>query len=62
MTIAHSGLEAAAIAWWEGKRPMSWTDLQHAARPCVNCAGNREKALAEECARRVDEIDLGGVR
>jgi hypothetical protein len=41
----------AAIAWWESRRPASYTAADHAANPQINCVSEAEKRLALAIAR-----------
>jgi hypothetical protein len=41
----------AAIAWWESRRPASYTAEDHVANPQINCASEAEKRLALAVAR-----------
>lgn len=46
-TVAQDNtLREAAIAWWEGHRPLAWNEQQHIATPAVNCCGPFDGALA----------------
>ena len=44
----------SAIAWWESKRPVGWTEPQHLALPAVNCQSGSETELAEDVARAIN--------
>ena len=48
---------AAALVWWEGHRPLGWTEAEHTAQPRVNCTGSEEALLAETCAAFVTRIN-----
>lgn len=37
---------AAAISWWESKRPFDWNEEQHLRNPLVNLATEEECDLA----------------
>lgn len=37
----------AAQAWWESKRPYTWTEKEHLENPIINCITDQEKELAE---------------
>lgn len=39
-------LTAGAIYWWEQKRPVGWTVLQHTENPGVNCTTDADRKLA----------------
>ena len=52
---AEAVLIAAALAWWEGYRPVGWTEAQHRAQPRINCTSDGAKQLAEACALYVGE-------
>jgi hypothetical protein len=45
LALVEAALDAAD-AWWATKRPITWTDAEHAAQPFVNCVGPQEQALA----------------
>ena len=45
LALVEEALDAAD-AWWVTKRPITWTDAEHAAQPFVNCVGPQEQALA----------------
>jgi hypothetical protein len=36
----------AADAWWRMKKPLAYSDAEHAANPVINCCTDSEKALA----------------
>ena len=38
--LAMVGVLDAAKTWWEGHRPVDWTEEQHIAQPCVNARGS----------------------
>lgn len=46
----EDGLAAAAMKWWESKRPLGWGVKGHRAHPTVNCAEDEECTLAIACA------------
>lgn len=58
MGAASSEVEVVALAWWEGKRPISLTEAGHLNNPVVNCTSNHEIALAQAVAARVKEYSL----
>jgi hypothetical protein len=35
-----------AKQWWESKRPLEWSEKEHAENPMVNCPTEQEKKLA----------------
>lgn len=41
-----SDLLSAAMKWWEGRRPISWSESKHFEQPTINCTTPREKNLA----------------
>lgn len=47
----------AAKAWWEGKRPLAFTEDDHLDEPTVNCTGARDNAL---CLAVAEMVRLGG--
>ena len=40
----------AAVAWWQGRRPLGWDQDTHLAYPQVNTAGPYEQDLADAVA------------
>jgi hypothetical protein len=44
-------LADAAIFWWVGKRPLSWSVAQHIENPTINCPSSYEKELAMKVSR-----------
>ena len=51
---AHNAVLAAALAWWERKRPLSRDLRSHLDNPTVNTATNTESALAKAVATAVE--------
>lgn len=49
----YETVEDAAIAWWEAKRPITWTEEAHLANPCINVSTWSESALALQVSRLV---------
>lgn len=41
----------AAIRWWRGNRPKSWSERLHIGEPEVNCRNDSEKKLAQSVAK-----------
>ena len=46
-------VEAAALDWWEHKRPISWDLESHLGNPEINTTTPREAALAGAVAEMV---------
>lgn len=44
-------LEAAVLAWWEGRRPVGWIEEDHISQPTVNCTTDEEESLARAAAK-----------
>ena len=38
---------AHAMTWWQGKRPLSFTEAEHRENPTINTVGPNEAQLAE---------------
>lgn len=52
---AQAAALQAALAWWESRRPVSWTLRQHLDNPAVNAHGSEaEKTLATAVAAAVE--------
>lgn len=49
-----TGLQQAALHWWEMHRPIGWTLRQHLDNPRVNTATPAERQLAESVAAAVE--------
>ena len=43
-------LQKAAIKWWEGRRPIEWSAVEHTMHPSINCVTPREQNLANVIA------------
>lgn len=50
---ALDGLQQAALAWWEGRRPQGWQLTEHLSSPAVNTSNPAEEALARGIAAAV---------
>jgi len=53
MTRQEKAVIAAAVAWWESKRPVGWTTAAHLRSPLVNTCTDAEASLAVVVARLV---------
>ena len=50
MTKAERAVVKAAMAWWEGHRPIGDSLMEHLQHPAVNTQNGREGNLARACA------------
>jgi len=58
--LAMVGVLDAAKTWWEGHRPVDWTEEQHIAQPCVNaCETVASLNLAAAVGRLVSLEHIG---
>jgi hypothetical protein len=48
--VLGENIVVAALAWWEGRCPHTWTLEEHLAKPLVNSASPRETELARSVA------------
>lgn len=54
---ARSNVLQAAVAWWRGHRPQSWSEYDHLHNPTINQLNplGTDKALARAVARLLKE-------
>lgn len=53
--LAMLAVNDAARAWWEGHRPVGWSEEQHIKNPCINAGStDRSKWLAEAVGRMIE--------
>lgn len=50
-------LRAAAIAWWENRRPLAWSKTDHFLNPAINTVTEAEHRLASIVAKIVERDD-----
>lgn len=51
---ALAGVQRAALAWWESRRPAEWDLRQHLDTPAVNTHSPSDHRLAERVAAAVE--------
>lgn len=60
--MSDKNVVIAAVQWWEGRRPISYTEEDHIENPCVNCNNDRERYLSIEIAKRIRALKKAGLR
>lgn len=54
MSSLEKELRSAAIRWWENRRPLQWSQMDHVRNPAINTSTAAERDLACVVAKIVE--------